>query len=259
MIPRANERNTVMNVPVIMGLTELKETERVLMETLKPWAVDMEKYQKPMEKELHWTALPALTVAVNRHFANNIPRSGCIAAIFGLVLFADFIHCQVKDDSEGQEYNRDLQFSILIGDLIFGQSVKLLNSINAHELVGIITDMMCIINEAHVMRKISKGDDMQDILAREKACFYRYSFLAAARLGGCGPIECKFYEDLGYDVGMAVTLYDSGMQSASVPFLEKAKSMLSGHRSHNTDNSLIPRLLDNILSGINIKRTVLAI
>lgn len=248
-----------MNVPVIMGLTELKETDRVLQEILQPWAEDLGKYSESVEREIHWTALPALTVAINRHFTNYGQRGGCLAAIFSLLFVADYIGCQVKDDEEGQEYNRDLQFAILIADLIFGQAVKLLSSINGHGLLGILTDMMCIINEGHVMRRISNGEDDQEILAREKASFYKYSFLAAAKANGCGALECKFYEDLGYDVGMAITLYDSGMKAAGLAFLERVKSLLAGYRSCNNENSPLPWLLDEILGRLKYDRAVAAI
>lgn len=248
-----------MNVPVIMGLTELEETGQLLKEILQPWAGDLEKYSEPVEREIHWTALPALTVAINRHFAGHNQRGSYLAAIFSLLFMADYIGCQVKDDEEGQEYNRDLQFAILIADLIFGQAVKLLSSINGHGLLGILTDMMCIINEGHVMRRLSVGGNDQEILAREKASFYKYSFLAAARASGCGALECKFYEDLGYDAGMAVTLYDSGMKTAGLAFLERVKSLLAGYKSYNNENSPLPWLLDEILGRLEFDRAAAAI
>ena len=247
-----------MKVPLVHELNELIETEVLLSECLRPWDEHLYGHRKDLKRVIHWTALPAITVAVNRRFDGHHRVGSHMAAIFTLIYLADHIHCSVKDDEEGNSGGD--QFSILLGDCFFSKAIGLLDRIDGHNLLHYFSQLMFAVNEGHVMRKLAEGKPSLEILGREKASFYKYSFLTAAVAGGCGALECRFYEETGYNLGMAITLYDEGLDKVALSYLEKTRVLFSSwNRPRNDKTCIIRSLSEELIQSIKPTREVVAI
>ncbi len=247
-----------MKVPLVHELNELIETDILLRECLLPWDEHLQGFRKDLKRVIHWTALPAITVAVNRRFDGHDRIGSHMAAIFAIMYLADHIHCSVRDDEEGR--SGGVQFSILLGDYLFSKAVCLLDRIDGHNLLQHISQLMCSVNEGHVMRKLAGGKPDLEILGYEKATYYKYSFLAAADAGGCGSLECKFYGETGFNLGMALTLYDEGLDKVALSYLEKTRNLLSSWtRPRNDKICVIRSLSEELIQSIKPTREVVAI
>ena len=71
-----------MKVPLVHELNELIETDILLRECLGPWDEHLQGYRKDLNRVIHWTALPAITV-VNRHDGRRFGSH--VAAIFTII------------------------------------------------------------------------------------------------------------------------------------------------------------------------------
>lgn len=257
--PGRDRKDTAMKLPVVQELNELIEADNLLRECMRPWDEQLQPHQRNLKKVIHWTALPAITVAVNRHFEGHEKTGSHLAAIFSLLFLADYIHCGVGDDDQGV-CNDGFQFSILVGDYLFGKAMGLLNRINGHGLLQQFSQLICAVNEGHVMRKLANGQADCEILAREQASYYQYSFLTAAIAGGCGPLECKLYEETGHILGMAIALYNEGMDRTGASYLERTRTLLTtGFRPRNGKICVLRGLFDELIATLKPTREVVAI
>lgn len=253
------ERKNAMKIPLVHELNELRETDILLRECLRPWDEYLQSHWNDLKKVIHWTALPAITVAVNRRFEGHDRLGSHMAAIFSLMYLADHIHSGIKDDEEGCGSD-GFQYSILLGDYFFSKSIALLDRINGHYLLQYFSQLMCSVNEGHVIRKLAGGRPDLEILGLEKASFYKYSFLTAAVAGGCGTMECRFYEETGFNLGMAITLYDEGLDKVALNYLEKTRALLSSWNRPRSDRICIIRSLsEELFQSIKPAREVVAI
>ncbi len=248
-----------MKVPLIYELNELIETNALLRECLRPWDYQLQSCQQELKNVIHWTALPAITVAVNRRFEGHDQFGSYMAAIFALIFLADYIHCSVQEDEEGLRGNEGFQFSILLGDYLFGKAVGLLNQVNGHHLLRYFAQLMCVVNEGHVMRKLLEGKFDLEILAHEKASYYKFSFLTAAIAGGSNPLECRFYEETGFNLGMAIALYDEGLDKTGLNYLEKTRVLLSSKPGKDGQINTMHHLFDELMESLKPTREVVAI
>ncbi|MGI6549023.1 MAG: hypothetical protein ACOX4Q_03135 [Syntrophomonadales bacterium] len=247
-----------MKVPLVHELNELIETDILLRECLGPWDEHLQGYRKDLNRVIHWTALPAITVAVNRRFDGHDRFGSHMAAIFTIMYLADHIHNSIRDDEEGK--TSGAQFSILIGDYLFSKAIGLLDRIDSHNLLQYFSQMMCTINEGHVLRKLAEGKPDLEILGREKASYYKYSFLTAAAAGGSGALECRFYGETGFNLGMAITLYDEGLDKVALSYLEKTRVLLSSWNRPRDDKICVIRSLsEELIQSIKPTREVVAI
>lgn len=248
-----------MKMPLVHELNELIETDILLRECLQPWDEYLQGHRRDLKRVIHWTALPAITVAVNRRFEGHDRLGSHMAAILSLIYLADHMHCSIKDDEEGCD-SRGFQYSILLGDYFFSKAVGLLDRINGHNLLHHFAQLMCSINEGHVMRKMGEGRLDLEMLGLEKASYYRYSFLTAAVAGGCGAMDCRFYGETGFNLGMAITLYDEGLDKVAVNYLEKTRALLaSWNRPRSDKNCIIRSLSEELIQSIKPAREVVAI
>lgn len=254
------ERIAAMKVPLVYELNELIDTDILLRECLRPWDEQLQGHKKNLKRVIHWTALPAITVAVNRRFDGHDRFGSHMAAIFALMFLADHIHCSVKDDQEGLRDNGGFQFSILLGDYLFSKAVGLLNRVDGHHLLQYFSQLMYAVNEGHVMRKLSEDRSDLEILGYEKASYYKYSFMTAAIAGGCGDLECRFYEETGFNLGMAIALHEEGLDKVAVNYLENTRILLSsGNRPRNDKICIIRGLFDELIEGVKPTREIVAI
>ena len=249
-----------MKLPVVNELYELIEAEGLLIECLRPWEVQFQRYDKELSQVLHWKTLPMATVAINRHLEAE-PRVGShLAAIFPLILISDHIHAQVTDDYNKTDGDDSFPYSILLGDYLFGKAVGMLTRIDGHRLLPYFSDLICLVNEGHVMGKLSGNKVDFETLAREKASYYQYSFLTAAVFSGKGPYECAFYEKIGYHLGMALTLFDKGFSKASFTHIGQMNNLWSDNFCRSNRSSDVLRdLLDVFAQELNSSQKVAAI
>jgi hypothetical protein len=255
---RGIERKYAMKMPLVHELNELTETDLLLRECLRPWEEYLYGYRNELKMVIHWTALPAITVAVNRRFESHESWGSHMAAIFSLIYLADHIHCSVKDD---EDYSpQGVQYPILLGDYFFSKAVGLLERVNGHNLLQHFAELMCTVNEGHVMRRLAEDKTDLVILGHEKASYYKYSFLTAAVAGGCGALECRFYEETGFNLGMAITLYDEGLDKIALGYLERTRALMSSWaRPRNDRICIIRSLSEELIQSMKPTREVMAI
>ncbi len=107
------------------------------------------------------------------------------------------------DDEEGQVYDQNMQFSILIGDYIFGCILKMLVEIGADHLLDVFSNTIGQMNEGMVMKhKLQTAPEQ--VVAKTRASLYQAAFLTAARLKDIAPDAVMWYARLGFHVGMAL-------------------------------------------------------
>ncbi|MGE5398668.1 MAG: hypothetical protein ACM3MK_14175 [Chitinophagales bacterium] len=237
-------------------VTEIKEVYDFLSENLKPWTKDLDEHARTASQDVHWVTLPWLALLINRYFGNQRIHELYLSTIFSLLYFSDHIHGKVLDDQEGQSCNQTLQFSILLGDLIFGKAIQLLLKMDEFELLPYMTSLIAHANEGHVISRKTGADDL-DTIGLEKALYYKTLFLTASIIGGCSGRELKLYEDIGYSLGMVITLQDRGMSAKSLPYLEKAEALLANQRRSNYDKCGLHRMIDELHDGLEIPRAVI--
>lgn len=247
-----------MKMPLVHELNELAKTELLLRECLLPWEEYLYGYRNELKKVIHWTALPAITVAVNRRFDSEDRWGSHMAAIFSLIYLADHIHCSVKEDEEYSPHG--VQYPILLGDYFFSKAVGLLERVNGHYLLQHFAELMCTVNEGHVMRKLAEDKPDLVTLGYEKASYYKYAFLTAAVAGGCGTLERRFYEETGFNLGMAITLYDEGLDKLALGYLETTRTLMSSlARPRNDRICIIRSLAEELIKSIKPAQEVVAI
>lgn len=110
------------------------------------------------------------------------------------------------------------------------------------------------------MRRLAEDKTDLVILGHEKASYYKYSFLTAAVAGGCGALECRFYEETGFNLGMAITLYDEGLDKIALGYLERTRALMSSWaRPRNDRICIIRSLSEELIQSMKPTREVMAI
>ncbi|SHG89954.1 hypothetical protein SAMN02745221_01231 [Thermosyntropha lipolytica DSM 11003] len=181
---------------------EMQKVDEVFNQTISAWSGEMKPYIIKLESDPLWQVIPAFVLGVCRYQGVDPDLSIAMANIFRNIYFASYIHEQIKDDEEGQEYNQKMRFSILIGDYIFGKILKLLLNANAAQLVDIFASLICKLSEGLTV-KYKMDADFIDNLNNIYAPFFRAALLSASRLAGKGESE-EFYGDLGHNLGLAI-------------------------------------------------------
>jgi geranylgeranyl pyrophosphate synthase len=186
---------------------DLEEVNRLVRNRLSPWWEDIQNHVCQAAAEPTWEQLPAAVLAIYRYLGQQRGSSLRMAALFKMTHLASVIHESVRDDEDGQIYDRDMQFSILIGDYIYGSILKLLVEIGADSLLDVFSDTIGQINEGLVM-KYKLDSAPEEILARTRASLYQAAFTSAARLRGLSPEATTWYTKLGFHMGMALEGHD---------------------------------------------------
>jgi len=193
------EREVILN---------LDEVNQVIRDRLLPWWSDIQIYVDQAKQESTWEQLPRAVLAVYRYLGHPGDYSVKMAAIFKMTYLASYIHELVGDDEEGQVYDRNMQFSILIGDYLFGCILKMLVEIGADHLLDVFSNTIAQINEGMVMKHKLQATP-EKVIAMTRASLYQAAFLTAARLIGLAPDVIKWYSRLGYHIGMALEVQAS--------------------------------------------------
>ena len=101
--------------------TELADLEQVFKHSLLPWWDNIDNYVKKLQNDLTWVILPPAVMSIYQYTGHSRQLSISMSSIFRNCYLAHRIHGLVKDDEEGQQYDQDLQFNILLGDYISGR------------------------------------------------------------------------------------------------------------------------------------------
>lgn len=187
---------------------DLDEVNRIVHNQLLPWWSDIRVYVDKAKQESTWDQLPGAVLAVYRYLGHPVEYSIKMAAIFKMTYLASFIHELVGDDEEGQVYDRNMQFAILIGDYIFGCILKMLVEIGADPLLDVFSNTIAQVNEGMVMKHKLHANP-EKVIAMTRASLYRAAFLSAARSAGLAAEVIVGYSRLGYHIGMALEIQAS--------------------------------------------------
>lgn len=190
---------------------DVLEIENIFNESLQPFNADIEDFTDYLQADPLWKNIQEFVLMTYEYFGLDRDLAIKIAVIFKMAYLANYIHESVKDDEEGQIYNQKLQFTILIGDYLFGKIMSLLLEAGGDELVSIFADMLAEINEGLIIKyKIDSYSDQ--VIRRTKASYYSYTFLTAARLAGInGEEDLHNINDLGANLGIIMyLLYNKG-------------------------------------------------
>lgn len=211
------------------GLTqaELNSLNEVFIDSLKPWWDELQVYIPPMAGEMSYHAIPALVINAYDYLGLSRELGIKMANMFKTIYFATRIHEMIGDDEEGQEHTQELQFTILIGDYIFGRVLKLLLETHTEQLLDMFAAMICEINEGLIL-KYKSVQSLKEILTVTRAPFYSYAFRGAAQLKGLESKDGEAYGTLGYNLGMAVELLAVGCLTEAADYLAKARAWLDG-------------------------------
>ncbi len=185
-------------------VNQLPEMDKVFKATIEPWWEEIYPYYQQMQEETIWKALPPVTIAAFEYLGCD-HQSVTFANIFRIAYFGNYIHATVKDEEEGQQHNRELQFSILIGDFLFGRLLKLLVEADQKRVMMPFAAMICTINEGRVMKHKMSAVAEQTI-EKIYAPFYELIFLSAGFLTNKDREFRDLYRQLGLNLGMAIEL-----------------------------------------------------
>lgn len=204
---------------------ELNTVNEVFIDSLRPWWDELQGYIPPMAGEMSYRAIPALVINAYHYVGLSRDLGIKMANMFKTIYFATRIHETIGDNEEGQEHTQELQFTILIGDFIFGRVLKLLLETNTEQLLDMFAAMICEINEGLIV-KYKSVPSLEEILSVTRAPFYGYAFRSAAQLKGFGPEEGEAYSTLGFNLGMSLELLGVGQVTEAAHYLEKAQAWL---------------------------------
>jgi len=206
--------------------TELAEVDACFKNALLFWWDDIKPYISPLDDDITWNYLPAIAISAYQNL--DLDRNLCISMtnMLKTFYFAQSIHGVVKDDEEGQIYNQDFQFTILIGDYIFGRALKLLLEAEGEEFVEHYSQMMCEINEGMMLKYKYRGNAIK-ALEKTTGSLYAIAFYTAGRLAKIDEEACNLYRDVGFHLGMALELYETGEMNISKGYLHKCEQQLT--------------------------------
>jgi len=204
---------------------DLLKVDELFKQSLLPWWDDIAIYLQEMSKDKSFFMLPGVVVAAYGNLGLERDQAIKMANIFKTMHMATRIHVLVKDDDEGQETNQAMQFTILIGDYVFGKVLTLLHEYQVDKLLNAFAAMIAEINEGLIMEYRS-NINLYDVVARTRAPLYSCAFLTAAELADLPPEIEKLYSSIGHNLGMALELKYAHGQNGDY-YLEQAEQLLA--------------------------------
>lgn len=224
-------------------LHQLNEVERSLHAgMLKLWP-EIKIHVNRLKGDTTWDHLALMTLVFYDHLHVDRRLSTVMAYIFKNLYLAQSIHCGVKNDEEGQEYNRDLQFAILIGDYTFGYIMQLLLDNKAEHVLDSLSAMICTISEGLVRKYQQPWNPIKEI-SEIKAPLYAAAFQTAAQLAGAGS-ESAYYR-LGHAVGMAVELLHAGVNNQVDQYVHSSFEILSSLKNGQNYHGVIEKVINEL-------------
>ena len=224
--------------------TELEEVDRMLRCSLLPWWERIQVFIRKSSQETTWKSLPAAVVAVYRYLGIDREESMAMATIFKMVFLANSIHEVIKDDEEGQIYDQNMQFTILIGDYFFGRILKMLVDVRADEHLDLLANTICQMNEGAVM--YYKMDVPYDqVLSKTRASLYEAAFLTAARTAAVPSEYQESYRVLGLHMGMALEMMENdNLKLECQAHIKTSEDIFRGmNQRYNLKNSTLEKMI----------------
>jgi len=226
---------------------ELLEVEQLFRTGLAPWSLEVDRYLVRLNNDSTWQHLPGMVLSAYHFMGLDKSFSIAMANIFKNLYFAQSIHSWVRDDEEGQEYNRDLQFSILIGDYIFGHVLKLLVNIQATILLQDFLPMICTIHEGSVLKHKFAISEI-GVLQKTRVPLYSTAFITAGKLARLSPERLKIYGRLGYNMGMAIELLENNHDQEADQYIHDSISL---YEEFSQVQMIGPAILDRAVAEIH--------
>ncbi len=226
--------------------TDLIEVDALFKRSLLPWWAEIDVYRRKIEADPGFQLLPAVVICAYRCLGLERELAIQMANLYKTINFANKIHIMVKDEEEGQKHNQALQFTILIGDYIFGKVFSLLLETRADKLIDSFAAMICEINEGFIVEyKLNR--ELEEVLSRTRAPLYKNAFKSAAQLRAMSAENTRVYGDLGYNLGMALELlYVHGRKLDAGKFMSKAEQLLQSLAHPNIKKEWLEKLVQNL-------------
>lgn len=223
---------------------DLEEVNQSLKSSLMPWWEDIQGHHRCCERENTWQMLPVAVLAAYGYKGLRKDLAIAMAAIFKTVFLASSIHGTIKDDEEGQVYSKGMQFTILIGDYIFGRILKMLVDIKADMLLNVFATMICEINEGKVMENRLSMPFYQ-VTGKTRASMYGAAFLTASRMAGENQGRQELFQALGFNLGMALELLsDSRSGVTAALYIEQSLELF---HDINQEHPVVNSTLEDIM------------
>jgi hypothetical protein len=230
---------------------ELLEADRLFYQSIMPWWPRIQTSIELIKLDKTWNAMPGVVYGLYRDL--GFKKDFCIAMtnIFKINYLASFIHEIVKGEEEGQEYNRDMQFHILIGDFLFGKMLSLLIKADADILIPFFTEMICEISEGMVSF-YKLGAIHNEYIDKTKASYYKTAFLTAAASAGKPCHEQDLYKQAGHKLGMAIELLLNEADNGTVKsLLEESERLLNSCHNSKYKNSILAMVYKQLRAEFN--------
>jgi geranylgeranyl pyrophosphate synthase len=206
--------------------TGLQEVDKIFRSSLLPWWAGISAYLPYVEKDLGFKVLPAMVINAYQYLGLDRELSIQMANLFMTIDFASKIHILVKDDDEGQKRSQEMQFTILIGDYIFGRVLKLLVETHTDHLLYMFATMIGRINEGLII-EYKFNCSLEQVLNQTRAPLYHDAFLSAAKIAHLAPGTAEIYAEIGQNLGIALELFNKyGHKTSWHTYLNKAKELL---------------------------------
>ncbi len=205
---------------------EIREVDAMCQESLQIWWDDLAGLRECLQNDRSFQLMPAVVVLAYKYLDSDRRLTVDMAGLFKTLYFADLIHNQVMDEEEGQLNDQNLQFTILIGDYIFGRVLKLLLKIGAVQVLDNLALMICRINEGLVMQ-YKLGAEQLEVIKRGNAAIYETAFVTAARLKMLDQEATRLYGRLGFNIGVALESLIAGNTDQALPYIETSAELLA--------------------------------
>lgn len=230
---------------------EMSDIENKFRESLKPWWAQLANLHNKLQADQSFQLIPAVVLMAYKYLDMERDVRVAMGNLFKTLYFANRIHSMVSDNEEGQIHNQEMQFTILIGDYIFGRVLKLLLEAGADQVLDDFAHMISLINEGQVIKhKLDKSP--REVLQKTSAPFYSTAFLTAAKLKGLEPTQAMLYAEVGFNLGMTLELSLIGQKMEALDYLNNTHSLIDKFQIAALDNNFeLDKLVQEMLEMVS--------
>lgn len=238
---------------------EIYDMEKMFKQSLQPWWGDISFLLARLQGDLSFQIMPSVAILAYRFLDMDRRITISMANIFKTIYFASKIHIMIKDSEEGQTQNQELQFTILIGDYIFGRVLKLLLEARADQLLDEFACMISQINEGLVI-KYKLDASLQEVICKSSTPLYVTAFASAAKLKGLAPAAIEMYEKIGLNLGMALELTIAGDTMGAMDYLNQTYAAISDFKAATGEgNTNLDKLLQELQTMLTVSNSAAVI
>lgn len=230
------------------NIVDLAEVYKEFQKGLRPWWDELCCFVPSPGADIGFEILPVMVLNAYNWLGIDKLRAIKMASLFRTINFANVIHLKVQDVDEGQKHDQMLQFTILIGDYIFGRVLKLLLETQAESMLDQFAAMIGTINEGFVL-KYHLEADMESYLIRTRGPLYYNAFSSAARMQGWDSDLVAVYGNLGRNLGLALEMrYAYNEPDRGFWYLQQAQTL---YVPLNRDGLLVESEWDDLVQAIS--------